>query len=95
MWKFIKEASVFACKTLVHGSASKYFVSPIYIVGQYFLVMWPEEASVSVVCEDDIASPELHSLKTGVDCKVKAGRSLWSGRVAAVGKFVLNLCLQP
>ena len=79
----------------MHGSASKYFVSPIYIVGQYFLVMWPEEASVSVVCENDIASPELHSIKTGVDCKVKAGRHLWSGRVAAVGKFVLNLCLHP
>ena len=48
-----------------------------------------------MVCEDDIASPELHSIKSGVDCKVKVGRNLWSGRVAAVGKFVLNLCLQP
>ena len=42
---------------------------------------------MSVVCEDDVASPELKSIKTGVDCKVKIGKKLWTGKVAAVGKL--------
>ena len=42
---------------------------------------------MSVVCEDDVASPELKSVKTGVDCKVKIRRKLWTGKVAAVGKL--------
>ena len=43
---------------------------------------------MSVVCGDDLVSPELHAVKTGADCKVKVGRNLWSGKVAAVGEFV-------
>ena len=55
-------------------------------VGQYVLVFWPEESSISVVSEEDIVSPQLHKIESGVDCRVKVGRNVWPGKVAAVGK---------
>ena len=44
---------------------------------------------MSVVAGDDIVSPDLHKVETGVECSVKVGRKIWPGRVATVGKFVV------
>ena len=46
----------------------------------------PEESSISVVSEKEIASPELHKTESGVDCRVKIGKNVWPGNVPAVGK---------
>ena len=54
--------------------------------GQYVLVFWPEESSISVVSEKEIVSPELHKIESGVDCRVKIGKNVWPGKVAAIGK---------
>ena len=42
-----------------------------------------------MVSEEDIVSPQLHKIESGVDCRVKVGRNVWPGKVAAVGKTVI------
>ena len=44
---------------------------------------------MSLVAGEDIVSPDLQKVETGVECSVKIGRKIWPGRVAAVGKFVV------
>ena len=55
--------------------------------GPSFLIYWPEESAVSVVNSCKIIDPEPDSLQLQQDCKVKVGRTIYSGRVAAIGKY--------
>ena len=61
--------------------------------GPSFLVFWPEESAVSVVNACKITDPEPESLQLQQDCKVKVGRNIYSGKVAAIGKcYAIILC---
>ena len=61
--------------------------------GPSFLVFWPEESAVSVVNACKITDPEPDSLQLQQDCKVKVGRNIYSGKVAAIGKcYAIILC---
>ena len=51
-------------------------------------MFWPVEESVSVVCGDDVVSPQLSALDIGATCDVKVGKKLWKGKVAAIGKCI-------
>ena len=61
--------------------------------GPSFLVFWLEESAVSVVNACKITDPEPDSLQLQQDCKVKVGRNIYSGKVAAIGKcYAIILC---
>ena len=61
--------------------------------GPSFLVFCPEESAVSVVNACNITHPEPDSLQLQQDCKVKVGRNIHSGKVAAIGKcYAIILC---
>ena len=65
--------------------------------GRSFLIFWPEESAVSVVNARKITDPEPDSLQLQQDCKVKVGRNIYSGRVAAIGKYYViaaSCCMQ-
>ena len=55
--------------------------------GRSFLIVWPEESAISVVNACKITDPEPDSLQLQQDCNVKVGRTIYSGRVAAIGKY--------
>ena len=60
--------------------------------GQVFLCSGQRRA-VSVVNACKITDPEPDSLQLQQDCKVKVGRNIYSGKVAAIGKcYAIILC---
>ena len=54
----------------------------LILVEQYLLVYWEDEDGVSVVVEDNVD----HVAPVGDRCSVKCGKSVYVGKVAAVGK---------
>ena len=54
--------------------------------GPSFLILWPEESAVTVVSASKIMDPDPDSLQVQQDCNVKVARSIYSGKVAAIGK---------
>ena len=54
--------------------------------GRFFVVLWPLEAAVTVVPEQKMDSSE-HTV--GEECTVKEGKNVYTGKVAAVGKYTL------
>ena len=56
-----------------------------FVKGQAFL--WPEESAVTVISANKITDPEPDSLQLQQDCSVKVGRSVYSGKVAPIGKY--------
>ena len=63
--------------------------------GLSFLVFWPEESAISVVNACKITDPGPDSLQLQQDCKVKVGRNLYSGKVAAIGKVLCYNFVSP
>ena len=63
---------------------SVYYSPCIVCTGRFVLVYWEEEESVSVVLSTDIVQPP--ELYIGCDCSVRICRSVFSGKVAAIGK---------
>ena len=51
----------------------------------YYLVFWPDEESVSAVHKNSIASQPVEALETGMECQVKQGTKVYSGKIAATG----------
>ena len=60
----------------------------IYLfAGNFFLIYWPEEESVTAVPSKRIVEPSSDSLGVGDYCQVKHARTVYEGKVAAVGKY--------
>ena len=72
---------------LCHGClfASKFITICLYlyILERFYLLLWPEESSYSVVPETKIVNPKEPS--TGQTVQVKEGSKSFSGTVVAVG----------
>ena len=54
--------------------------------GNHYLIFWPEEESVSTVCEQAIVSPDVGARNVGAGCKVKATGKVYGGVIAGNGK---------
>ena len=52
------------------------------VAGDYYLVYWPEEDSMSVVSIGSLRE----ECMVGEECEVKSGRTYFKGKVSAVGK---------
>ena len=57
--------------------------------GNFFLIYWPGEDSVTTVAAKNILEPSNNDLGVGDYCKVKYKQSVYEGQVAAVGKCQL------
>ena len=49
-------------------------------------MFWQEENATSVVNACNITDPEPNGLQVQEDCRVKVGKSIYAGVVAAIGK---------
>ena len=58
----------------------------LFIADEFFLVYWQHEEGVSVVPKKDIVTDESAVLDVGSVCKVRLGKEVYAGKVAAVGK---------
>ena len=54
----------------------------VRLLGRYVMVYWTDEDSVSVVDEDRV--DEVRDI--GEMCDVKCGKSIYNGKIAAIGK---------
>ena len=55
--------------------------------GRYFLVFWPLESAFTVVPESKVVDADGDRPSVGDECQVKERRSVYSGRVAGIGKL--------
>ena len=58
-----------------------------FIVSEEFLlVYWPNEEGVSVVSRNAIVMPGADNLVVDSECRVRVGKEVYAGKVAALGK---------
>ena len=55
----------------------------MYDTGDFVLVYWPEERQTSIVSAKNVVDPGPPSI--GCECKMKAGKDLFTGEVIGIG----------
>ena len=67
-----------------------------FISATWVLMYWEEEQSTSVHPEHELDLTEMNranGLVAGNCCKVKFSKTFYSGRIAAIGTYVLGRCV--
>lgn len=55
---------------------------------RFYLVLWPDEDTVSVHPEAEVMEPALEQCVVGSCCSIQFGRSKYKGKIACIGKFL-------
>ena len=83
--RWLKPQYSFRDLTIFNATNNHFFA----LAEQFVLIYWPKEESVSVIKREDVLTPANPSV--GSVCELKVSNRTYQGKLAAVGKYAVQV----